>query len=226
MLQLSTISTIGGKTMILRCQRSIEAEAISNNKLYPVIMYELQKTTHERRFLIVDDCRSLSWHGSERFDIISDNLECYIEEGSDEINIRYIHKELAGEDFFSTYYMEDEKSLLIKLKLEEVLISVLTNEITAETLYNNLKIIGFKDDNTKIVLKAFLNNADSVELSEFAERICDEVAELEYYIIDVIVEKLSQYKALEIERLFFEIYMCYQDDTKETFNIISKYLNI
>ena len=41
--------------MILRCQRSIVAEAISNNKLYPVIMYEQQKITHVRRFLIVDD---------------------------------------------------------------------------------------------------------------------------------------------------------------------------
>ena len=40
--------------MILRCQRSIVAEAISNNKLYPVIMYEQQKITHVRRFLIVD----------------------------------------------------------------------------------------------------------------------------------------------------------------------------
>lgn len=211
--------------MILRCQRSIEAEAISNNKLYPVIMYDLQKITHVRRYLIVDDCRSLSWHCSDRFDIISDKSECYIEEGSDEINIRYIHKELAGEDFFSTYYMEDEKSLIIKLKLEEVLISVLTNEMTAKTLYDNFKIIGFKDDNTDIVLKAFLNNADLFELSEFAERIYDEVAELEGYIIDVIVEKLSQHKAPEIERLFIEISMCYQEDTKETLNIISKYLD-
>ena len=212
--------------MILRCQRSIAAEAISNNKLYPVIMYELQKITHVRRFLIVDDCRSLSWHCSDRFDIISDKSECYIEECSDEINFRYTHKELAGEDFFSTYYMEDEKSLLIKLKLEEVLISVLTNEMTAKVLYKNLIIIGFRDDNIDIVLKAFLNNADSFELSEFAEWIYDEVTELDYYIIDVIVEKLSQHKTPEIENLFKEIYMCYQDDTKETLTIISKYLNM
>ena len=122
--------------------------------------------------------------------------------------------------------MEDETSLLIKLKLEEVLISVLANEMTAETLYDYLRIIGFKDDNTDIVLKAFLNNADSFELSEFAERIYDEVAELEGYIIEVIVKKLIQCKTPEVESLFIEINMCYQDGTKEILNIISKYLDV
>lgn len=212
--------------MILIGQRNIESEAISNNRLYPVIMYELQKKTNASRFLIVDDCRSLSWHCGDHFDIISDKSDCYVEEWSDEINIRYIHEELAGEDFFSTYYMENEKSLLIKLKLENVLVSVLKNEMTADTLNDNLKIIGFKDDNTDIVIKAFLNNADLFELREFAEKIYNEVAELKGYIVDVIVEKLSQYRAPEIENLFIEIYMCYQYGTKETLDIISKYLDL
>lgn len=211
--------------MILKCKQTIEREALSNDRLYPVLAYETEGKTDICRFLIADDCGSLAWHDNNHLDIISNNLDCYIKESSHETTITYIHIDLADRDFLTKYYLENEESVIARSNLENTIVSILSNELTADDLEKNLDVIGYNDENTDVVLRAFFKNADISRITKFSEELYCRIVDIKSHILKIIVDELSRYRAKEIDNLFIEIHAspyC----TDEILDKINQYLKV
>lgn len=207
--------------MILRCTRTIIREGISVNRLYPVIAFEFTNEGKNSKFQILDDSRSLALKDIKFFEIISNSLDGYIKIGN-----KYIYKDLAYKDFSIDFYSEDEKTIEANSRLENSFISIFSHELTLNELLCHLKLIGYYDENTDILLKAFFNKANKKDIIFFVNSIYDEIIKMNTYIIKIIVEGLSCYREPEIENLFVELYMTDLINKKDISDIIYKYLDM
>lgn len=191
--------------MIVKSKRNIDNECLSIDKLYPVIAYEKEEN-RIIRFQILDDDRSLSWKRNEQFYIVSKSLINYCKINYNERNV-YVHKDLNYKDFLVDFYLENEESVIAALKLEEVLISIFTDELTTEEILQNINEIGYKNDCVDLMLKTFFKKATMQEIKEFSDKVYNVVSELDNYVLQIIVDNLKIYKENEIENLFMEIYL-------------------
>lgn len=206
--------------MILRSLRNICQEGLSADKLYPVIAYEIEIKTGKKRFQIVDDCRSLSWKTGDLFEVVSDTMDGFVKTDNSKTIAKYTYTDLAKEDFWINYYLENEDSVIANNQLEKTLISIYSNELSTDKLLYNLDIIRYRGENADILLKAFFKKANYETKIASARTVYDKIREMDDYIVQIIVEKLSDFKEKEVENLFLELYMNQLTGSNNTQDII------
>lgn len=203
--------------MILKSKRNIEKEGISVNQLYPVVEYEENIKTGIMKFRIYDDCRSLSWKTIDNFSTKSGLLENY----SKDIDADIIHYTYNGLDkeFFYRFYLENEDSKIATLQLEKVIIDIISDELSIEDIMININELGFNNENIDIQLKAFFKEALKQDIIKFSNSMYNRVADINNYLLEVIVDNIKLYKEPEVESLLMEIYMS-ASCSKEILNTI------
>lgn len=208
--------------MILKSKKNIEREGISVNQLYPVIEYEKNIQTGIKRYMIYDDCRSLSWKTLENFNVESDILDNYTKKRNDDI-YSYIYIGIK-EDFYTSLYLENDESVYVRKELEKKLIDIISSELSIENIMNTIEEIGFENESIDLLLKAFFKKATKQDIINLAICLYDRITEINTYILEIIVKNIRLYKEPDVENLFIEIYMnacC----TEEVLNTISNYLD-
>lgn len=206
--------------MILKSKRNIEKEGISVNKLYPVIECKENIETGIKKFRIYDDCRSLSWKTIDNFSIESDFWENYTKD-IDTDTIHYIYNSL-NKEFFYQLYLENEESRIAIIKLEKVIIDIISDELSIKDIIININELGFNDENIDIQLKAFFKKASKQDIVNFSNNMYNKVIDINKYLLKVIVDNIMLYKEPEVENLLMEIYMS-PSCSKEIQNIIDNY---
>jgi len=212
--------------MILQCKRNISSEGLTANRLYPVIAYEINLDNDIVTYQIVDDSRSLSWSRSDRFKVVNYSKEGYIKIDSNNGSLKYLYKDLSDTSFFVDYYLEDEKSIIANKKLENALISILSNELTTNEVLSHLEVVGYQDENADLLLKSYFLNAKEDDIINFANMLYDKIPMLNNYIVQIIIESLKRYKAVEIENIFMELYLNSSFYSEETLKVIDDYLKV
>lgn len=211
--------------MILRCIRDVSGEALTANRLYPVIAYDIN-LDHIVTYQIVDDSRSLSKRKNDRFEVISYSKEGYIKIKNDHGFLDYLYKDLSDKDFFVDYYSENERSILANQKLENTLITILSHELDSDELLFYLEMVGYQDENAELLLRAFFLKAKENDIIRFSTVMYDEISMFSNYLVEIIIENLCNFKAKEIENIFMELYInnsFYSEKVKER---ASRYLKI
>lgn len=212
--------------MILRCIRDVSSEAVTANRLYPVIAYDINLDDDIVTYQIVDDSRSLSKRKNDRFEVISYSKEGYIKVDGDNRFLKYLYKDLSDKDFFVDYYSENEKSILANKKLENTLISILSHELDSNELLSYLEMVGYQDENSELLLRAFFLKAKENDIIRFSTVMYDKISMLNNYLVEIIIRNLSNYKAKEIENIFMELYINNTSYSEKVMERISNYLNI
>lgn len=211
--------------MILRCIRDVSGEALTANRLYPVIAYDINLDDIVT-YQIVDDSRSLSKRKNDRFEVISYSKEGYIKIDSDNGFLNYLYKDLSEKDFFVDYYSENERSILANKKLENTLISILSHELESNELLSYLEMVGYQDENAELLLKAFFRKAKENDIIKFSTVMYDKISMFSNYLVEIIIENLCNFKAKEIENVFMELYINNTSYSEKGMERVSKYLNI
>ena len=206
--------------MILKSKRSVEKEGISVNQLYPVIEYRESIKSGRKAFRIYDDSKSLSWKSINNFYMKSDDLNRYSKDTYID-TIHYIYISLDPK-LFDEFYFKDEQSKISIIKLEEVAIDILSDELLIEDIIVNINELGFKNENIDTQLKVFFNKASKQEIINFIKNIYDNIMEINEYLLQIIVNNIILYNDPQVENLLVEIYMnsfC----SKEVKSTIDKY---
>ena len=206
--------------MILKSKRNIEKEGISVNQLYPVIECKENIETGIKKFRIYDDCISLSWKTIDNFSIESDSLESY----SKDIYVDTIHYtyNALDNDFFYQFYLENEESRIAIVKLEKVIIDIISDELSIKDIMTSINELGFNNENIEMQLKAFFKKASKQDIVNFSNNISNKVMYITKYLLKIIVDNIKLYKEPEVESLLMEIYMN-PSCSKEILNIIDNY---
>jgi hypothetical protein len=212
--------------MILKCKRDIRSESLTANRLYPVIAYDVNLNDDTVSYKIMDDSRSLSQRQNDRFEIVSYSKVGYIVVDGDNRFTKYLYKDLTDKDFFVDYYLENEKSIIASEKLENALISILSNELDSNVILNYFKMFSYEDENSEILIKAFFIKANEDEIITLSTMLYDEITMLNNFLVEIIIKNLSRYKAREIESLFMELYINSSSCSKGVMEIVNNYLNI
>lgn len=212
--------------MILRCIRDVSSEAVTANRLYPVIAYDINLDDDIITYQIMDDSRSLSKRKKDRFEVISYSKEGYIKVDGDNGFLNYLYKDLSDKDFFVDYYSENEKSILANKKLENTLVSILSHELGSNELLSYLEMVGYQDENAELLLRAFFLKADESDIIRFSKVVYDKLSMFNNYLIEIIIKKLSYYKAKEIENIFMELYINSTSYSEKVMERVGNYLNI
>lgn len=212
--------------MILQCKRNIGTEGLTACRLYPVIAYKVDYEDNMIAYQIVDDCRSLSWSQIDKFEEVSNCKEGYIKTDTDNKIQKYIYKDLTSKDFFVDYYLENEESLRANEKLESTLVSILGNELAANKISTYLEAVGYQDENADLLMKAFFLKANKYDVINFSRALYEKLPMLNNYIIQIVIEKLSNYRASEIESIFVALYINGFSYNEEIMNVINSYLGI
>lgn len=212
--------------MILKCIREATGEGITINRLYPAIGYNIGKNSHSNIYYIFDDVSSLSWRQDNRFILLSSNPNNYIMINEDETCFEYVYKELADKTFLTNFYSEDEKSIKARLELENILISIYVDELTIDELVSYIKETDNRDYNLEYFFKAFFEKADLHEVRNLAEILYGYISIFDANLIQLIVEKLSNYKDVVIENLFMELYLNYPFCNMISKTLIENYLGM
>jgi len=212
--------------MTLKCKRNISSEGLTANRLYPVIAYEINLDDSIVTYQIVDDSGSLSWPQNDRFEVVSCSKEGYIKVDGSNGSLKYLYEVLSDMSFFVDYYLEDEKSKIANRKLEKALISILSNELTTNELLSHLEVVGYQDENTDLLLKSFFLKANENDIINFANMIYDKISTLKNYIVQIIIERLSNYKTVETENIFMELYLNGSSYSEEIRREVDDYLKI
>lgn len=211
--------------MILRCIRDVSSEALTANRLYPVIAYDINLDDIVT-YQIVDDSRSLSKRKNDRFEVISYSKEGYIKIDGDNGFLNYLYKDLSDKDFFVDYHSENERSILANKKLEKTLISILSNELDSNELLFYLEMVGYQDENAELLLRAFFLKAKENDIIRFSTVMYDKISMFSNYLVEIIIENLCNFKANEIENIFMELYINNTSYSEKVMERVSKYLNI
>jgi hypothetical protein len=204
----------------------VSSEAVTANRLYPVIAYDINLDDDIVTYQIVDDSRSLSKRKNDRFEVISYSKEGYIKVDGDNGFLKYLYKDLSDKDFFVDYYSENEKSILANKKLENTLISILSHELDSNELLSYLEMVGYQDENSELLLRAFFLKAKENDIIRFSTVMYDKISMLNNYLVEIIIRNLSNYKAKEIENIFMELYINNTSYSEKVMERISNYLNI
>ena len=212
--------------MILQSKRNVSSEGLTAERLYPVIAFNINLDNDINTCKILDDNRSLSWRQIDRFDVVSYAKEGYIKAGGDNSFLKYLYENLSDKDFFADYYLENEKSIIASEKLENALVSILSNELNSKELLSYLEIVGYKDENADLLLKSFFLKAKEKDIIIFANMLYDKIPMLNNYIIEIIIKNFSCYKTMEIESIFMELYINSSSYSEEIMKKVSSYLNI
>ncbi len=212
--------------MILQSKRNVSSEGLTAERLYPVIAFNINLDNDINTCQILDDNRSLSWRQIDRFDVVSYAKEGYIKAGGDNSFLKYLYENLSDKDFFADYYLENEKSIIASEKLENALVSILSNELNSKELLSYLEIVGYKDENADLLLKSFFLKAKEKDIIIFANMLYDKIPMLNNYIIEIIIKNFSNYKTMEIESIFMELYINSSSYSEEIMKKVSSYLNI
>jgi len=210
--------------MILKCTREIPSEGLTVHRLYPVIAYAVDLEGNIASYQVVDDCHSLSWRQNERFVVVSQCRDEYIKLEENKKLQKYVHKDLIDGDFFIHYYLENEKSIAARAKLEKVFTLILANELTSIELLSSMDVIGHQDENRDLLLKAFFLRANKQDIINFTNDLYDNISEYHSYIVQIIVENLSEYKERAVENLFMQLYLNNSNCEKKAMDIINEYL--
>lgn len=211
--------------MILKCNRNVSGEGLTNNRLYPVIAYKIDTIDNNITYQIVDDCGSLSWIQADRFDLISLSKEEYIKVVNDN-NSKYVYKYLLDSDFFTDYYLENEKSVAANKKLEDTLVSILASELEVDKVLKYLELVGYEDESADILIKAFFLKARQEDIIKYSNDLYEQISTFSNYIVQVIVCNLSHYKVTEVESLFMQLYLNGLPYNNEILKIVNDYLNV
>lgn len=212
--------------MILQCKRDVSSEGLTAKRLYPVIAYEINLDNDIITCQIMDDNRSLSRRQNDRFEVVSYSKEGYIKVDGDNRFLKYIYEDLSDKDFFVDYYLENEKSIIANRKLENALISILSDELNSNELLSYLEMVGYKDENADLLLRAFFLKAKENDIIIFSKMVYDKMPMLNNYLVEIIIKSLSRYKATEIDSIFMELYMNSYSYSEGIMKIVSNYLNI
>lgn len=212
--------------MILQSKRNVSSEGLTAERLYPVIAFNINLDNDINTCQILDDNRSLSWRQIDRFDVVSYAKEGYIKAGGDNSFLKYLYENLSDKDFFADYYLENEKSIIASEKLENALVSILSNELNSKELLSYIEIVGYKDENADLLLKSFFLKAKEKDIIIFANMLYDKIPMLNNYIIEIIIKNFSNYKTMEIESIFMELYINSSSYSEEIMKKVSSYLNI
>lgn len=206
--------------MILKAKRNKEKEGISVNQLYPVIECKDNNQTGLKKFRIYDDCRSLSWKTIDNFSIESDSLENYSKH-IEEDTIHYTYNALE-EEFFHQFYLENEKSRIAIVKLEKVIIDIISDELSIKDIMISINELGFNNENIEMQLKAFFKKASKQDIVNFSNNTYNKVMDINKYLLKVIVDNIKLYKEPEVGNLLMEIYMS-PSCSKDIINIVDNY---
>ncbi|BCN32204.1 hypothetical protein [Anaeromicropila herbilytica] len=212
--------------MILKCIKEISREGLSVGRVYPVIGYKIDTVNETTYYQIIDDDRAISWRQSDRFVVLSSKIDNYINSGNEKTSIKYVYKEIADYDIINGYYSENDSSTEASYKLENILISIMANELSLQELMSNLSNTGFHDENSEMLLKTFFMKANKQDIMNIAEILYNNVFDLDTYIIQLVVKNLVKYKEVIIEDLFIELYMKSTSCDEETLSMIKEYLEI
>ena len=206
--------------MILKSKRNMEKEGISVNQLYPVVECEENIQTGIMKFRIYDDCRSLSWKTIDNFSTESVLLENY----SKDIYVDTIHYTYNGLDkeFFYRFYLENEDSRIAIVRLEKVMVDIISDELSIKDIMININELGVNNENIEMQLKAFFKEASKQDVIKFSNNMYNKVMDVNKYLLEVIVDNIKLYKEQEVENLLMEIYMS-ASCSKEILNTIDNY---
>jgi hypothetical protein len=204
----------------------VYSEALTANRLYPVIAYDINLDDDIVTCQIVDDSKSLSQRQNDRFEVVSYSKEGYIKVDGDNRFLKYLYKDLSDKEFFLDYYFGNEKSIVANEKLENALISILSNELGSNEILSYLEMVGYQDENADLLIRAFFLKAKENDIITFSTVMYDKITMLNSYLVEIIIKNLSYYKVKEIESIFMELYINSTSYSEGVMVIVSNYLNI
>jgi len=192
--------------MIIKAKRSMEKQGISHNQLYFVIRYKENIKSGEKIFYIFDDCKTLSWENAEYFSVGTCSLKNYKKEISDD-TVCYTYKNL-DDSFFSDFYLENDASEKAVIKLENTIVDVIAEELTAKEILKNIDDIGLNGESVEYQLKAFFKICSKEEAVALVNILGNYSPEIYAYLFEIIVTSIISYKGKEIDSLLSEIFSC------------------
>lgn len=192
--------------MIIKAKRSMGKQGVSHNQLYFVIKYKEIIKSGEKIFYIFDDCRTLSWENAEYFSVETCSLDNYKKEISDD-TVCYTYKNL-DDNFFSDFYLENDVSEKAVIKLENTMVDVIAEELTAKDILKNIDDIGLNGESVEYQLKSFFKICSNEDVRNLVSILGNYSPEIYAYLFEIIVTSIISYKGTEIDTLLSEIFSC------------------